>query len=173
MEIPGISANDPLSIDPSGARTTEADKDTFMQLLVTQLKTQDPLNPTQNEDFLAQLATFSSVEELQQMNDSLVAMITLNQSNALLAQMTQSSALIGKDVSWTDPLSGESHEGRVDSVRIVDGVAYLRVEDQDVPLAAVTGILGEGMSADDAASTGSSEMSSDEIGSEEESEASA
>jgi len=144
MNIPGINSVDPLSYGPAQG-SNQANEDTFMQLLVTQLKNQDPLSPTQNEDFIAQLATFTSVEELESLNDNIVAMIALNQSNALLSQMTQSSALIGKNVAWTDPVTGEERQGTVGSVRIEDGVALLRIEGEDIPLAAVGEILGEGM----------------------------
>lgn len=142
MEIPGISANDSLSLEPQ--RGQKADRDAFMTLLVTQLENQDPLSPVQNEDFIAQLATFTSVEELEQLNDSMVAMIALNQSNALLSQMTQASELIGKNVTWTDPETGETGEGRVDSVSIQDGIAFLRVGELDVPLALVGEIREDG-----------------------------
>ncbi len=43
-------------------------KDAFLQLLVAQLKNQDPLNPVDNQNFLAQLATFSSLEQLIAIN---------------------------------------------------------------------------------------------------------
>ena len=154
MEVPGISASDPVSLAPTKSRDN-MDKGTFMQLLVTQLANQDPLSPTQNEDFIAQLATFSSVEQLESINDSMVAMITLNQSNALLSQMTQASSLIGSTVSWEDLESGMSRKGMVDSVVIQDGFAFLRVGDQDIPLAAVNEILDEGLVADSASTEGS------------------
>ena len=112
-----------------------------MKLLVSQMQHQDPMSPVANEDFVAQLANFSSLEQLQGLNQNVVAMIALNQSNALLSQLTQSSALIGKDVSWQDQTTQAIQTGKVESVKIVDGLAVLRINDQDVPLATVTEIL--------------------------------
>ena len=48
----------------------EVDKQDFLRLLVTQLKHQDPLSPISYEDFLAQLAQFSSLEQLLNINES-------------------------------------------------------------------------------------------------------
>ena len=142
MDIPGISSTDPFSGSATQA-TKSLDKNAFMKLLVSQLEHQDPLSPVANEDFVAQLATFSSLEQLQGLNQNVVAEIALNQSNALLSQLTQSSALIGKQVSWQDLETDTTHSGNVESVKIVDGLAVLRVDGQDVPLAAVTEVLGE------------------------------
>ena len=141
MDIPGISSTDSLS-SSSNQATRNLDKGAFMKLLVSQLQHQDPLSPVANEDFVAQLATFSSLEQLEGLNQNVVAMITLNQSNALLSQLTQSSALIGKEVTWQGFESEEEHSGTVESVKIVDGLAVLRIGGEDVPLAAVTEVLG-------------------------------
>jgi flagellar basal-body rod modification protein FlgD len=138
MDISGISSNDSLSSLTGQAAAQNLDKGAFMKLLVSQLEHQDPLSPVANEDFVAQLATFSSLEQLQGLNQNVVGMIALNQSNALLSQLTSSSSLIGKDVSWQDFDTGEEHSGKVESVKIVDGLAVLRIDGQDVPLAAVT-----------------------------------
>jgi flagellar basal-body rod modification protein FlgD len=151
MQIPGISASDTLA-STNPFQSPELGRDAFMQLLVTQLENQDPLEPIQNEAFVAQLASFSSLEQLETLNDSVIAMIALNQSNALFAQMTQSSALIGKQVTWIDAQTGESTTGTVESVKVVDGLAVLNVDGQDVPLANVTEVLaGEPPAGDDGA----------------------
>ncbi len=142
MDIPGINSTDPFASAATQAATQSLDKSAFMRLLVSQLENQDPLSPVTNEDFVAQLATFSSLEQLEGLNQNVVAMIALNQSNALLSQLTQSSALIGKDVTWQGFDSEEQHSGKVESVKIVDGLAVLRIDGEDVPLAAVIEVLG-------------------------------
>lgn len=147
MTISGISAADPFS-GSQASGTQQLDKGAFMKLLVSQLQNQDPMSPVANEDFVAQLATFSSLEQLEGLNQNMVASIALNQSNALLSQLTQSSALIGKDVNWEDYDTGAKHSGTVESVKIVDGLAVLRIDGEDVPLASVTEITGDAPSGD-------------------------
>jgi len=65
------------------------DQDSFLQLLMTQLKYQDPLNPMDNSQFMAQQAQLTQVSELQKMN----------QTNYFM----QASNLIGTNISFTDP----------------------------------------------------------------------
>ena len=71
MNIVGLD-----QVGSQAAQTTESNqsvmgKDDFLHLLVTQLKNQDPLNPSDSTEFTAQLATFSSLEELQNINSKL------------------------------------------------------------------------------------------------------
>ena len=54
-------------------RRSQMGKDAFLQLLVTQLKNQDPTAPQDNGEFIAQLATFSSLEQLTQIQQTLKA----------------------------------------------------------------------------------------------------
>ncbi len=63
----------------SSATSQEIGKSEFLKLLVTQLQNQDPMNPVKNEDFIAQLATFSSLEQL----------ISINQAVTKLADNSQ------------------------------------------------------------------------------------
>ncbi len=74
--------------------TSALGKEEFLKLLTAQLRNQDPLQPIQNEQFVAQLAQFSSLEQMQNMNDNLTSNIMINQSvNNSLA-----TTLIGREV---------------------------------------------------------------------------
>jgi len=136
MEIPGINASDPIW---GTTQTSESQlgKDSFMRLLVNQLKNQDPLAPAANEEMLAQLAQFSSLEQMTELNDNIVGLAVLQQSNALMSQLTSSSSLIGQNVKYSDPATGGEQWGAVDSVKIQDGLAVLSIAGADVPLSNV------------------------------------
>lgn len=142
--IDGISSNDPVFGAGQAGGAQDLDKGAFMELLVAQMRNQDPMAPTDNQQFIAQLAQFSSLEEMQGVNENLVAMAFLQEGNAVLTQLTNSSGLIGKNVSYTDPSSGEATQGVVDSVKLADGVVLLNIAGQDVPLPAVTEVTGPG-----------------------------
>lgn len=93
-------------------------KDAFLQLLVTQMKYQDPLNPSSDTEYIAQLATFSQLEQMQNLN----------------ATNTNSQALqmVGKTVvvKSTDASGNVSYkEGVVDYVTVTNGVAKLAIKD--------------------------------------------
>ncbi|WP_419688240.1 flagellar hook capping FlgD N-terminal domain-containing protein [Burkholderia theae] len=88
-------------VSSAGSNSTLSLQD-FLQVLMTQLTYQDPLNPMNNEQFMAQIAQFTSLEETQQMNTSIQTLVS-NQA----AQ--QSVGLIGHTVNFTTqsgPLSG-------------------------------------------------------------------
>jgi flagellar basal-body rod modification protein FlgD len=142
MQLNGISSNDPITGAASTAPSSALDKDAFLQLLVTQVRNQDPLEPSGGTEYVAQLAQFSSLEQMQNLNDNVVGLAVLQQSNALFAQLTSSSALIGQTVEWADADTGELHTGEVSAVKIEDGIPYLQIDGQDVQLGNVTQVLG-------------------------------
>jgi flagellar basal-body rod modification protein FlgD len=135
MSIPGINNNDSFYADAVGG--AQMGKEAFMELLVQQLKNQDPLSPMDNDKFIAQLTQLSSLEGIQNLNDNMVGLAMLQQGNALMSQLTQSSALIGKEVTYIDLNTGEEQTGTVLSVKIEDGLAVLNIDGEDVPLASV------------------------------------
>ncbi len=132
MEISGIGASDPFGTAGLGAGALG--RDSFMELLVTQLKNQDPLEPAQNTEMIAQLAQFSSLEQMTEMNENIVGLAVLQQSNALMSQLTSSTSLIGQSVKYVDPDTQSETWGNVDSVRIQDGLALLDIAGKSIPL---------------------------------------
>lgn len=64
---------------PSLSSTADVSKSEFLQLLVAQLQNQDPTNPAKNEDFIAQLATFSSLEQLMSINEGVTTLVDATQ----------------------------------------------------------------------------------------------
>ena len=88
------------SINQSDSKSTkkvgsELGKDEFLKLLMAQMKNQDPLSPMEDKDYIAQLATFSSLEQMTNMNTSLNGFLDTMSTNLL-----QFSELIGKKVSY-------------------------------------------------------------------------
>ncbi len=94
---------------PSG----ELGKDDFLKLMVGQLKNQDPLNPMEDKDFMAQMAQMSSLEQLTNMAKGMDA--------------DRAFQLIGRDVTYTDPKTGAVGTGKVDKVVIEAGKPTLTI----------------------------------------------
>lgn len=96
-------------------------KDDFLQLLVTQLQNQDPSNPMEDKEFIAQMATFSSLEQMVNMNTTMSSFIDL-QTQANLISYGQ---FVGKEVDWTKSETNDSDEQIVTSGSgIVASVSY-------------------------------------------------
>lgn len=139
MELTGLTTDtSTYPTSQSNATNQALGKDAFMDLLVQQMKNQDPMNPQSNDQFIAQLASFSSLEQMQNMNDNLLTMAILQDNNALMGQLTTGSSLIGKEVTWMDPSTGAEGSGLVDSIKVKDGLSFLSVGAQEVPLQIVT-----------------------------------
>lgn len=92
------------------------DKDAFLQLLVAQMKYQDPLEPTSNTEYISQFATFSELEQMQNMSATL--------------ELSRASSLVGQTVlmSVTDSQGRTTTvQGNVDFVSYEGGKAYLSI----------------------------------------------
>jgi len=105
----------------------------FLKLLVAQMQNQDPLNPISGTDFTAQLAQFSTLQGVQQMNSNFANLL-------LLQNLTQGTNLIGKTVTYTKPNSTQTSTGVVKSVSVAGGSAALVIGGNNVALSQVQGV---------------------------------
>ncbi|MBR0203331.1 MAG: hypothetical protein IJQ56_03085, partial [Synergistaceae bacterium] len=92
------SMSSTTSSSSSASAVTEATNDTlgkdaFLKLLIAELSNQDPLNPMEDREFISQMATFSSLEQMQNMNKTLDTMAEANKFSAV--------SYVGKAVAFT------------------------------------------------------------------------
>lgn len=113
-------------------RPDQMDKDTFLKLLVAQMRYQDPSNPTDPTQFMSQTAAFTQVEKLDQL-------VTQNASIVALQKTMNAGALVGHTVSYTDD-SGAKQTGAVTSVVLGDDTneATATIGGKSVPLGRIT-----------------------------------
>jgi flagellar basal-body rod modification protein FlgD len=109
-------------------------KDDFLKLLVSQLKYQDPLKPTDQSQFMSQMAQFSTVEGINNLQSTLQSM---SQGNAV----SQAVGLIGKQVTWLQD-DGTAATGSADSISTLDGAVTVHVGGTDVALADILKVAG-------------------------------
>ncbi|ATN11163.1 MULTISPECIES: flagellar hook assembly protein FlgD [Pseudomonas] len=103
-------------------------KDAFLQLLVTQLKNQNPLSPQDNGAFVAQLAQFSSLEGINTLNDS----VNNISSNFSSSQALQASSLVGRSIIiQTDKAMVDTSKSMTGSVDVTAAVGNVSVKITD------------------------------------------
>lgn len=118
------SDSDYLKVQEAVKSQSEMDKDAFINLLVTQMKYQDPLEPMDNSEMLAQLAQFTALEQMMNV--------------AQTGQKQLANSMIGKYVEYqyTDEASGQTFYsvGKVDYVKITGDTPTLGIGDKEVSL---------------------------------------
>jgi flagellar basal-body rod modification protein FlgD len=111
-------------------------EDAFMTLLLAQLQNQDPLEPMDDTEFIAQLAQFNSLNQLTQINELLTEWIG---SQSLAQSLGYGSSLIGKTVTGLNN-DGTEVSGVVNGLNMVDGEVILDVEGEELPLESVDSV---------------------------------
>ncbi len=114
--------------------TNTLGKDAFLKLLVAQLKYQNPLEPTDASEFMAQTAQFTMVEKLEEMAEVI-------EGSALGQRLATGSALVGRTVSWLKE-DGTKPSGVVSSISVVDGQVRLKVGQEEVELGSLLTVAG-------------------------------
>lgn len=99
-------------------------KDAFLRLLTTQLRYQDPLKPIEDQDFIAQMAQFTALEQMQNLTRQFEEFIAEERATNRMAQAT---SLLGRQVEVKG--ANGTYTGTVEAVRLLEGVPYLVVND--------------------------------------------
>ncbi|WP_283592930.1 flagellar hook assembly protein FlgD [Paraclostridium bifermentans] len=123
----------------------ETNKDLFLKLLVAQMSNQDPLNPQDPTQYVTQLAQFSSLEQMQNLNEGMEYLVGLTNGVLVNSAMSTASALIGKRIEAYAPEEDNTEEtnnvakndektddkktitGVVEGIKIKDGIVYMEV----------------------------------------------
>ena len=127
----------PPTPTPQASATTpknpmgELGKDDFLRLLVTQLKYQDPMSPSDNQQFMAQMAQFAMVEGINNLESTLGSLQGVN--------------LIGKQITYTAD-DGSTKSGTATSVAMSGTNYTVKVGDDDVDPAKILGVTTAGAS---------------------------
>jgi flagellar basal-body rod modification protein FlgD len=118
MQVSTVNNSSSTGTNGAVQRTTgdAMGKDEFLKLLITQMQNQDPLKPLEDKEFIAQMAQFTSLEQIQNLAKS--------------SEMQQATAMIGKAVKAevTTDQGSELVYGMVTSTRVVSGETYLTLD---------------------------------------------
>ena len=129
----GMVANATSTVSKESKKgDTALGKDDFLQLLVAQMKYQDPLEPTSNTEYIAQYATFSEVEQMQNMSQSM--------------DLSRASSLVGQTVQITttnDSGVESTFMGKVDYVKYENGKALVSIDEELYSLDDVTHVCDQ------------------------------
>lgn len=122
----------------------DLDKDAFLQLLVAQLRYQDPLNPNDPSEFMATTAQFTVVEKLDELTKQ-------GANNAIVTGLSMASSLVGRGVDYVDA-DGVEQTAVVSAAQVVNGEVRLLTEDGQIEMSSVTGIRDVAAGSEDSIS---------------------
>lgn len=107
----------------------QMDKDLFLQILTTQLRNQDPTQPMEDREMIAQMAQFSTLEQISNLNQAFNKFISSQQLD-----ISRYSPMINKEVSWADEVTGQQVSGIVKEIIQYNNQLYYQVDDEYVPV---------------------------------------
>lgn len=110
-------------------------KDSFLKLLVTQLKHQDPTKPMEDREFIAQMAQFSSLEQMKNLNDELKTLTRTSRA-------AEAYAILGKNIEAFNTATKSAVKGKVTAVEYVEDQLKLKVGRTTVDMSEVHSVYG-------------------------------
>ena len=120
----GSNTTTPKADEKAEDKVAALGKDDFLKLLVAQLQHQDPMQPTDNAEYMGQLAQFSTLEQITNVGKEMERLRTSS-------QVDQAVAMIGKNVGYLLE-DGTTATGVVDAVAIEDGEIHLKVGETQI-----------------------------------------
>ena len=108
----------------------------FMHLLTVQLQHQNPLEPVKQENFIAQLAQFSTLEGIERLNTSFENILKLQ-------EISQGFDLVGKEIRYVNPETNDISTGTVSEFYVDNGNVMLIVNNQTISVELIAGIKNE------------------------------
>lgn len=135
IDIAAVTKNNLLNTNVKTAeQKSSLGKDDFLKILTTQLAHQDPSSPLQDKDFIAQMATFSSLEQMTNLNKAF-EQFAISQNN-----IGNYASMIGKEVSWTPFGETTTKTGVVEGVSSEYGYHYYIVGKEKIPVEIISEI---------------------------------
>ncbi|NLY79966.1 MAG: flagellar hook assembly protein FlgD [Lysinibacillus sp.] len=124
-------------------------KDDFLKILITQLQYQDPTNPVEDKEFIAQMAQFSTLEQMQNMTKAMEDLL----DSQLQTQLMTYTTFVGQEVKWheiTDELDEKGMpiinegQGVIKEIKFVDGLPKFVLEDgKEITTGNISSVLGK------------------------------
>jgi flagellar basal-body rod modification protein FlgD len=136
MDVAALGAQTTTQLATAGNSTL--DKDAFLNLVVTQLRNQNPLEPTGAGEFMAQLAQLGTMEQTENLNKNLSTLLVDSGAESL----ARAAQLVGRRVEYLDSSTGQTLPGIVSAVELEDGEVYLEIgPGESVPLSSLVRIV--------------------------------
>ena len=138
--------------------SSKNDSSMFLNLMLQQLKNQDPTQPTDNTEWLSQLAQYSSLEQMTQMNTGLTNCMNyisaMYKDMSMNAEITQTLSMVGKEVTITIPDKKDSSKtteitGKVTEANFKDGTGKVKVNGEYYSISNITSIRESGKGTSD------------------------
>ncbi|WP_423799767.1 flagellar hook capping FlgD N-terminal domain-containing protein [Neobacillus sp. SAB-20_R2A] len=121
-----------LSTKQTNQATNSLGKDAFLKLLTTQLRNQDPTQPMEDREFISQLAQFSTLEQMSNLNQAFAQF-----ANSNTKDISYYSHMISKEASWLDAETGLQASGIINGVIKKDNQFFYKINDQEIPIESI------------------------------------
>ncbi|MFO7820385.1 MAG: flagellar hook capping FlgD N-terminal domain-containing protein [Halanaerobacter sp.] len=122
------------SDEVSDAVNDSMGKDEFLNLLTTQLKNQNPLEPMDNKEFVSQMAQFSSLEQMNNMNSNMNDFLKFQ-------KISQAGSLVGKEVEVLNSDTGQNIVGEIERANVTEDETMVTINGKQYPLANIQQIM--------------------------------